>query len=105
MMPTPFEIVAEPRRREIMRLVWEGERSAGEIAQSFDVTFGAVSQHLKVLRGAGLVQVRQEGRRRFYRARRERMGALAQALEEHWRESLGRLRALAEEEEKEERER
>jgi DNA-binding transcriptional ArsR family regulator len=64
-------VVAEPRRRDILRLVWDAERSAGEIAAHFDVTFGAISQHLSVLREAGLVAVRRDGTRRFYRADRE----------------------------------
>jgi DNA-binding transcriptional ArsR family regulator len=90
-------IVAEPRRREILRLVWDAERSAGEIADSFDVTFGAVSQHLGVLRRAGLVLVRQDGTRRFYRANKEALGPMAGWLESMWADQLDRLAALAEE--------
>ena len=96
----PLSVVAEPRRREILRLVWDRELAAGEIAARFDVTFGAVSQHLRVLREAGLVEQRKEGRRRFYRARREALGPLAQALEAMWMDGLGELRRLAEEEER-----
>ncbi|HTJ37185.1 MAG TPA: metalloregulator ArsR/SmtB family transcription factor, partial [Dactylosporangium sp.] len=66
--------VAEPRRREILRLVWDAERSAGDVAAHFDVTFGAVSQHLAVLRKAGLVSVRKDGNRRLYRADRAALG-------------------------------
>lgn len=91
------QIVAEPRRREILRLVWDAERSAGEIADSFDVTFGAVSQHLGVLRRAGLVLVRQDGTRRFYRANKEALGPMAGWLESMWADQLDRLAALAEE--------
>ena len=91
------QIVAEPRRREILRLVWDAERSAGEIADSFDVTFGAVSQHLGVLRRAGLVLVRQDGTRRFYRANKEALGPMAGWLESMWAGQLDRLAALAEE--------
>ncbi len=69
--------VAEPRRREILRLVWDAERSAGDVAAHFDVTFGAVSQHLAVLRKAGLVSVRKDGNRRLYRADRAALGPLA----------------------------
>lgn len=98
-MPSALEVVAEPRRREILRLVWEEELGAGEIADRFDVTFGAVSQHLRVLREAGIVAVRRAGRRRFYRADRERMGPLAAVLEDHWRQSLAALKTLAENEE------
>lgn len=91
------QIVAEPRRREILRLVWDAERSAGEIADAFDITFGAVSQHLGVLRRAGLVLVRQDGTRRFYRANKEALGLMAGWLESMWADQLDRLAALAEE--------
>jgi DNA-binding transcriptional ArsR family regulator len=90
----------EPRRQEILRLVWDEERPAGEIASRLPVTFGAVSQHLRVLREAGLVSVRAEGRRRFYRARRKALGPLARALEAMWKSSLSRLKDVAEEEER-----
>jgi DNA-binding transcriptional ArsR family regulator len=92
------QIVAEPRRREILRLVWDAERSAGEIADAFDVTFGAVSQHLGVLRRAGLVLVRQDGTRRFYRANKRALGPMVSWLESMWADQLDRLAALAEEE-------
>ncbi|MGW1887401.1 ArsR/SmtB family transcription factor [Streptomyces sp. NPDC001970] len=88
--------IAEPRRREILRLVWDAELSAGEIAERFDVTFGAVSQHLKVLRNAGLVTLRQDGKRRFYRADRESMGPLADYLQSMWSTKLDTLAELAE---------
>lgn len=91
------KIIAEPRRREILRLCWRDERTAGEIAEAFDVTFGAVSQHLKVLRDAGIVAVRRDGNRRYYRARREVLGPLAAYLESMWDEQLDRLATLAEE--------
>jgi DNA-binding transcriptional ArsR family regulator len=91
-----LQVVAEDRRREILRLVWERELPAGEIASAFEVTFGAVSQHLKVLRDAGLVTVRAEGRRRLYRARREALGPLAEVLELEWRGRIERLATLAE---------
>ena len=77
-------------------MVWDRERAAGEIAAEFDVTFGAVSQHLRVLREAGLVEVRKDGRRRLYRARRECMGPLCTLLEELWSGRLERLRTMAE---------
>lgn len=88
--------VAEPRRREILRLVWDSELSAGEIAERFDVTFGAVSQHLKVLRDFGLVTLRQDGKKRFYRADREGMGPLADYLQSMWATKLDALAELAE---------
>lgn len=72
--------------------------SAGRIADEFDVTFAAVSQHLRVLREAGLVEVRRAGRHRFYRARPEALGPLAQMLTAEWSGRLQELKRLAEEE-------
>jgi DNA-binding transcriptional ArsR family regulator len=86
-----LQVIGEPRRREILRLVWDRERTAGEIASQFDVTFGAVSQHLAVLRDAGFVNVRRAGNQRFYRTDRRALGPLAQALEAMWASSLDRL--------------
>ncbi|MFG2845908.1 ArsR/SmtB family transcription factor [Kitasatospora sp. NPDC048296] len=94
------QAIAEPRRREILRLVWDDEMSAGEIAERFDVTFGAVSQHLKVLRDTGLVTLRQEGRKRFYRADRTALGPLADYLQTMWAGRLDALAALAEQAER-----
>jgi DNA-binding transcriptional ArsR family regulator len=93
------QVIAEPRRREILRLVWDGERSASEIAARFDLTFGAVSQHLGVLRRAGFVVVRRDGSRRFYQANRAALGPLAGMLEQMWAARLDRLAELAESEE------
>ena len=74
--------VASPRRREILRLVWDRELSAGDIARAMpDVTFGAVSLQLKTLSRAGLVAMRPEAQQRFYRARRETLGPIAKTLE------------------------
>ena len=91
-----LELLAEPNRRKIMRLVWNGECSAGDIAAEFDITFGAVSQHLHVLRDAGLLDVRREGRSRFYRANKQALGPLAKALEAMWSDALDRLKLAAE---------
>ena len=93
-----LQVVAEPRRREILRLVWDRELSAGEIARRFDVSFPAVSQHLGVLRTAGFVSVRRVGKERYYRADRKALGPLRPALEEMWSASLDRLVSLIEEE-------
>jgi DNA-binding transcriptional ArsR family regulator len=100
MNATALRAVSEPRRQQILRLVWDRERPAGEIAASFDVTFGAVSQHLRVLHDAGLVTVRRDGRRRLYQARREDLGPLRAVLEDLWRSGLEELRTLAEAEER-----
>ena len=88
--------VAEPRRREILRLCWDHERTASDIAGQFDVTFGAVSQHLAVLRDAGLIAVRHEGTRRWYRADRQALGPLGAYLESLWADQLDALATLAE---------
>jgi DNA-binding transcriptional ArsR family regulator len=91
-----LQVIGDRTRREILRMVWDGERSAGEIADRFPVTFGAVSQHLGVLRSAGFVTVRPEGNRRFYSADRQALGPLAQVLEAMWSTSLDRLAAAVE---------
>lgn len=99
-MATPIDVLASPRRREILRLVWGEERAAGEIhAALADVTFGAVSQHLRILAGTGLVTVRREGRRRLYRADRRALGPVGRALEAMWNDALYRLKLSAELEE------
>src|SRR4029079_19001848 len=91
-----LQVISEPRRREIHRLVWDRERGAGEIADAMPVTFGAVSQHLGVLRQAGFVRVRRDGSHRFYRADQAALGPLAHALEAMWSSSLDRLAAAVE---------
>ncbi|MDX1621828.1 MAG: metalloregulator ArsR/SmtB family transcription factor [Nitriliruptorales bacterium] len=94
-----LDAVASPRRRRILRLVWEDELAAGDVAARFeDVSWPAISQHLKVLREAGLVVERRDGRHRLYRADRSSMGPLAAMLEQLWADDLDRLAALAEEE-------
>lgn len=97
MAADPIAALGAPRRREILRLLRTGERSAGEIHRALpDVTFGAVSQHLRILAEAGLVAVRPEGRVRFYRGQPERLGALRPWLESTWDDALYRLKLAAE---------
>ena len=92
--------LASPRRREILRLVWSQELSAGTIHQAMpDVTFGAVSLQLRSLLEDGLVEARVESRHRFYRARREALGTLAEILERMWDDRLWSLKLEAELEE------
>jgi DNA-binding transcriptional ArsR family regulator len=91
-----LKVISQRQRERILRLVWDRELTAGDIAARFEVTFGAVSQHLKVLADAGLVAPRRDGRRRWYRARKEALGPLAAALEAMWADRLGQLKALAE---------
>ncbi len=100
-MEAALKAIAEPRRRAIMRLVWDAERSAGEIASHFDVTRPAVSQHLTVLKEAGLVSERRNGTKRLYRARPEGLAELRAFLDEFWGDRLEALRREAEREEKE----
>jgi DNA-binding transcriptional ArsR family regulator len=89
--------IASPRRREILRLVWNEERQAGDIHAAMpDVTFGAVSLQLRTLMRAGLVEVRAQGRTRWYRARREALGAVGRILERMWDDALWRLKLQAE---------
>lgn len=92
-----LKALAEPRRREIVRLVWSQERSATEIAEHFsDVTRSAISQHLTVLKGSGLVTERREGTRRLYRAQPDEVRKLREYLDEYWTSGLERLRDVAE---------
>lgn len=92
--------LASPRRREILRLVWDQELSAGEIYRAMpDVTFGAVSLQLRSLLEAGLVEARPQSRNRLYRARRESLGALGEMLERMWDDKLWSLKLAAELEE------
>ncbi len=89
--------LASPRRREILRLIWREELAAGDIHGAMgDVTFGAVSLQLRALTEAGLVNVRAEGRRRFYRARREALGPMGRMLEQMWNDALWQLKLQAE---------
>jgi DNA-binding transcriptional ArsR family regulator len=98
--PAILAALASPRRREILRLVWRDELSAGAIHQAMpDVTFGAVSLQLRRLEQAGLVESRGEKQYRFYRARRETLGPVAEMLERMWSDALWRLKLAAELEE------
>jgi DNA-binding transcriptional ArsR family regulator len=97
MESAPLIAIASPRRREILRLVWANERQAGEIHRAMpDVTFGAISLHLRRLLDAGLVDVRQQGRTRWYLARHATLGPLGDMLEQMWDDSLWRLKLHAE---------
>jgi len=79
-----LQVIAEPRRRQILAMIWDVEMAAGDIADRSEVTFGAISQHLSVLREAGVVVVRKDGNRRLYRADKDRLGPLRQVLETMW---------------------
>src|SRR5215211_9547006 len=89
--------IVEPRRREILSLVRYAEMPAGEIAARFgDVTRPAISQHLRVLKEAGLLSERRDGTRRLYRARPEGLHEVRQVLDEMWAASLDAARRIVE---------
>jgi DNA-binding transcriptional ArsR family regulator len=95
-MEQALRAIANPRRRAMLELVWDGERTAGEIAAASGLSAPAASQHLRVLREAGLVHVRVAGNRRLYRSDAARMEELRGALEAFWGERLRRMRDEAE---------
>jgi DNA-binding transcriptional ArsR family regulator len=95
-----FEAIAQPKRREILRLLADGEMSAGDVASRFEVTQPAISQHLKVLKDTGLVSERREGTRRLYSVRPQGMGDLQDFLAQVVPAGLQRLKQAAEAEER-----
>jgi DNA-binding transcriptional ArsR family regulator len=99
-MEAALKAIAEPRRRQILALVRDEELAAGEIAAHFDVSRPAVSQHLNVLKEAGLVSERRNGTRRLYRARPAGLAEVKVFLEGFWDERLDALKREAEKEER-----
>jgi DNA-binding transcriptional ArsR family regulator len=95
-----LKALSAPHRRTILRLVSEDELSAGEIAAHFELTRPAVSQHLSVLKEAGLVNERRNGTRRLYRSRPEGLVELKEFLDAFWGERLEALKREAEREER-----
>jgi DNA-binding transcriptional ArsR family regulator len=99
-----IKAIAAPQRREILRLVLNEELTAGAIAESIGqqtgVTRTAVSQHLKVLKDAGLLAERREGTRRLYRVALPRLAELRAYLNSFWDDQLTRLKMAAEMEER-----
>jgi DNA-binding transcriptional ArsR family regulator len=91
-----LKALAEPNRREILRLVSGNPRSVGEIAGHLDITPQAVSRHLKVLREAGLVDERREGTRHLFLVRPDGFAAVQEFLADFWTRQLGQLKAAAE---------
>jgi DNA-binding transcriptional ArsR family regulator len=90
-MDVTLRALANPARRAMLELVWDAERTSSEIAEAVGATRPATSQHLKVLRDAGLVQVRADGSQRLYRVDSERLAEVRAALEGFWGARLGRL--------------
>lgn len=102
-MEAALRAIAEPRRRRILELVRERELSAGEIASQFEITRPAISQHLGVLKEAGLVDERRNGTRRLYRARPQGLAELKTFLDAFWDAKLESLQREAEREEERKR--
>ncbi len=94
-MDAALKALAEPRRREIVRLVWSEELPATAIAARFsEVTRSAISQHLGILREAGLVHERKEGTRRLYRSNHHEMARLRAYLDDYWTTCYLRFRQI-----------
>jgi DNA-binding transcriptional ArsR family regulator len=100
-MQASLDAVASPRRRAILRLVWERELSAGEIAAQFDVSWPATSQNLRVLCAAGLLTQRKAGHHRLYQANHEAVGPLEPLLRAMWTADLEQLRLVVERDQQE----
>jgi DNA-binding transcriptional ArsR family regulator len=88
--------LAHPGRRAMLKLVWDQERPASALAEAAGLSKSAASQHLKILRHAGLVDVRADATRRLYRADQARVAEVAALLDDFWAAPLQRLRAAAE---------
>lgn len=95
-MELALRAIAEPRRQEILRLVWRQERAAGDIARHFDVSRPAISKHLRVLKEAGLVDEHRKGTQRLYSARTESLLELRRFLDSFWDEGLLAIKQAAE---------
>ena len=102
-MDSAFTAMAEPRRRRILELLRGREMTAGEVAREFEVTRPAISQHLRVLKEAGLIDERREGTRRFYRVRPEGLDDIHAYLDGFWGSALERLKLQAELDERRDR--
>jgi DNA-binding transcriptional ArsR family regulator len=100
MIEKTIHALTEPRSRDILYLVRDGELTSSAIASHFDISAPAVSQHLKVLEESGLVVVRRDGTKRYYRIRREGFADLKNYIDRFWDDSLLRLKEAAEEEER-----
>jgi len=93
---TVLKAIAEPRRQEILRLIWQRERAAGDVAAHFDISRPAISKHLRILKEAGLLEERRAGTQRLYRARPERLADARRFLESFWDEGLAAIKRSAE---------
>lgn len=91
-----LQVIASPRRLKILELTWDRELGAGELASNFDVTWSAISQHVRVLKSAGFLTERRAGTSRFYQANKDGLGDLRAVVEAQWHEHLSAIKALAE---------
>ena len=96
LVETVLKAIAEPRRQEILRLLWQRERAAGEVAAHYDISRPAISKHLRILKEAGLLEERRAGTQRLYRARPERLADARRFLESFWDEGLAAIKRSAE---------
>ena len=96
LVETVLKAIAEPRRQEILRLLWQRERAAGDVAAHFDISRPAISKHLRILKEAGLLEERRAGTQRLYRARPERLADARRFLESFWDEGLAAIKRSAE---------
>jgi DNA-binding transcriptional ArsR family regulator len=96
LVETVLKAIAEPRRQEILRLIWQRERAAGDVAAHFDISRPAISKHLRILKEAGLLEERRAGTQRLYRARPERLADARRFLESFWDEGLAAIKRSAE---------
>lgn len=92
-----LKALAEPQRQAILRLLWQRERRAGDVARHFAVSRPAISKHLRILKEVGLVAERREGTQRLYRARPERLAEARRFLESFWDEGLEAIKRSSEE--------
>jgi DNA-binding transcriptional ArsR family regulator len=91
-----LKALADPRRQRILRLVWDHESTAGDVAARFDVSRPDISKHLRILREAGLIEERRQGTRGWYRARPERLADVRRFLDSFWDASLAAIKQSAE---------
>lgn len=91
-----LKAMAEPQRIAILRLVHKQELPAGEIATHFNTTRQSISQHLRLLTNAGLLELRRDGARRLYRVRGEAFGDVRTFLDAFWNEGLSSLKRQVE---------
>ena len=95
-MESVLKAIAEPRRQEILRLIWAQEVTAGDVAAHFDLSRPNISKHLRILKEAGLAKERREGTRRLYRACPEPLDEARAFLESFWDEGLAAIKRSAE---------